>query len=160
MTRISRKGAIGALLDIYEDAISGLKNTIEDIPDHALTVIVDPVTTDENCRSFQTILSHVVHAAYGYATSIHNLKTHDLVRKDKIFHQRVKDYMQDLDQAFEFTLNVFKDIKDNEIERSQKILANWGQDYDIEQMMEHAIIHIFRHKRQIKKFKGSGLTKT
>src|SRR6185295_20256781 len=74
MTRNSRQGAIGALLDIYEQAISDFKEVIENIPDNALTIITDPYTTDENCRSIQAILSHVVHSGYGYATGIHNLK--------------------------------------------------------------------------------------
>jgi len=48
-----RQGAIGALLDIYEQAISDLKKVIEDIPDEALTIIIDPPTADENCKSIQ-----------------------------------------------------------------------------------------------------------
>jgi hypothetical protein len=37
-----RQGAVGALLDIYEQAISDLKKVIENIPDNALTIITDP----------------------------------------------------------------------------------------------------------------------
>ena len=48
MTKIYRQGAVGALLDIYEQAISDLKKVIEDIPDNALTIILDPQTADEN----------------------------------------------------------------------------------------------------------------
>ena len=69
-----RQGAVGALLDIYEQAISDLKKVIEVIPDKAMTIITDRQTTDENCKSIQAILSHVVSAGYGYATSIHNLR--------------------------------------------------------------------------------------
>jgi hypothetical protein len=36
-----RSGAIGALLDEYERAISDLKKTMAGIPDHLLTVIAD-----------------------------------------------------------------------------------------------------------------------
>ena len=81
-----RQGAVGALLDIYEQAISDFKKTIEDIPDSVLTTSTDTQTTDENCKSVQTILSHVVHAGYGYATGIHNLKGHNIKRPDKTFH--------------------------------------------------------------------------
>ncbi len=151
-----RQGAAGALLDIYEQAISGFKKMIEDIPDNALTIITDPQTKDENCRSIQAILSHVVHAGYGYATSIHNTKGEAIERPGKTFHVTIKAYLEDLTNVFVYTENIFKGIKDNQLEQnddSLKMLTGWGQRYDIEQLTEHAIVHIFRHKRQIEKMK-------
>src|SRR6185436_17464553 len=130
MTRNSRQGAVGALLDIYEQVISDLKKVIEDLPDNALTIIVDPQTTDENCKSIQTILSHVVNSGYGYATSIHNLKGFNITRPDKTFHVTIKEYSEDLSNMFTYTENIFKEIKDNELERfdnSLKIKTSWGQ---------------------------------
>ncbi len=38
-TKQNRKGAVGALPDIYEQAISDLVKVIEDIPDSALLII-------------------------------------------------------------------------------------------------------------------------
>jgi len=160
MTKRYRQGAVGALLDIYEQAISDFKKVIEDIPDNGLTITIDPKTTDENCKSIQTILSHVVSSSFGYATNIHNLKGHTIKRQDKIFHLTIKEYLQDLTYAFTFTENVFKEIQDTELEQfedSLKIKTNWGQLYDIEQMTEHAIVHILRHKRQIEKIKRDEL---
>ena len=155
-----RQGAVGALLDIYEQAISDLKELIEDIPDNALTIIIDSQTTDENCKSIQAILSHVVHAAYGYATSIHNLKGNNIPRPAKNHHVTIKEYVQDLANVFVFTEGVFKDVKDIELlqyDNALKVKAGWGQLYDIEQMTEHAIVHILRHKRQIDKIKRNKL---
>jgi hypothetical protein len=160
MTKMYRQGAVGALLDIYEQAISDLKKAIEDIPDNALTIITDSQTTDENCKSIQAILSHVVSSGYGYATSIHNLKENNIPRPGKTFHVTIKEYIQDLTNVFAYTENIFKEIKDNELEQfdnSLKIKTGWGQWYDIEQMTEHAIVHILRHKRQIDKIKGNVL---
>ena len=151
-----RQGAIGALLDIYEQAIADFKKVIEDIPDDALTIIINKQTTDENCKSIQAILSHVVNSSYGYATSIHNLKGHNTKRPDKIFRLTIREYLQDLANAFNFTENVFKEFQDTELEQfddSLKIKTGWGQSYDIEQITEHAIVHILRHKRQIEKIK-------
>jgi hypothetical protein len=154
--KMYRQGAVGALLDIYEQAISDFKKVIEDIQDHALTIIIDPQTTDENCKSIQAILSHVVNSGYGYATSIHNLKGNNMRRPDKTSHLTIKEYLVDLASVFTYTENIFKEIEDNELEQfdhSLKIKTAWGQWYDIEQMTEHAIIHILRHKRQIDKIK-------
>src|SRR5215210_7103402 len=153
-----RQGAAGALLDIYEQVISDFKKVIEDIPDNALTIIIDPHTTDDNCRSIQKILSHVVHSAYGYATNIHNLKGNDLTRTEKKFHLTIKEYLEDLTNVFIYTENIFKNFKDEDLEQldnSYKIKTGWGQLYDIEQMTEHAIVHILRHKRQITRFKAA-----
>lgn len=155
-----REGAVGALLDIYDQAISDLKKMIEDIPENALTIIIDPKTTDEDCRSIQAILSHVVHSAYGYATNIHNLKGYNIKRPDRTFHLTIQEYTEDLTNVFIYTENIFKEIKDNELEQfdnSLKIKTSWGQFYDIEQMTEHAIVHILRHKRQIDKIKRNKL---
>lgn len=156
MIKTYRPGAVGALLDIYEQTISDFKQFIEDIPDHTLTIITDPNTKDENCRSLQTILAHVVHSAYGYATGIHNLKGHNLTRPSKTFHLSIKEYSEDLANVFAFTEKVFREIKEDELEQlddSLKIKTSWGQLYDIEQITEHAIVHVLRHKRQIEKIK-------
>jgi hypothetical protein len=156
MTKHFRQGAIGALLDEYERAISGLKKTIGDIPDTAMTRIVDTKTTDENCRSVQTILTHVVHSGYGYAVSIHNLKSRPVERPGKVLRSAIGEYLADLADVFLFTENIFREFTDDELEGSDgalKIKSGWGQVYDIEQMAEHAIVHILRHRRQIEKFK-------
>ncbi len=156
MSKTFRQGAIGALLDEYERAIYDLKTVIEQIPDTALTILIDLQTKDENCKTIQAILSHVVHAGYGYATSIHNLKVNNLERPAKTFHLTVQEYLQDLTSLFSFTEQIFKGITDHELEQSdnlKKIKTSWGQSYDIEQLTEHAIVHILRHRRQIEKIK-------
>lgn len=154
MTTSFRKGATGALLDEYERAIGELKGVIENIPDEIMVVITDPHTTDENCRSVQTILSHVVYAGYGYAVSIYNIQGDVAARPEKILHSTIKEYIDDLANMFLFTENVFSNIADSDLEQfdnTLKIKTGWGQLYDIEQLTEHAIVHILRHRRQIEK---------
>src|ERR671921_339148 len=65
-----RSGAIGALMDEYERAASELARLVERISDDDFARVVDPQTEDEDCRSVQTIMSHVVRAGYGYADYI------------------------------------------------------------------------------------------
>ncbi|GIQ57990.1 hypothetical protein Flavo103_11260 [Flavobacterium collinsii] len=157
---MNRPGAVGALLDIYEQTILDLIDVIKSIPDDALTIIIDETTTSEDCKSIQNILSHVVSSGYSYAISIHNLKGHNMQRPDKIFHVTIAEYLKDLTNVILFTESVFREIKDDELEQfddSLKIKTGWGQLYDIEQITEHAIVHILRHKRQIEKIKSSQL---
>lgn len=157
---MNRPGAVGALLDIYEQAILDLKNVITSIPDNVLPHIIDEKTTNADCKSIQAILSHVISSGYSYAISIHNWKGEPMERPDKIFHLTIVEYLNDLTNVFLFTENVFSKIKDAELEQyddSLKIKTGWGQLYDIEQLTEHAIVHVLRHKRQIEKIKHSRL---
>lgn len=156
MDKIYRQGATGALLDEYEKAVEELITVISAIPDAALVTIADPVTLNPECRSIQTVLAHVANSMYSYAGYIHRFKGHSYVKPDKSFHPTASNYIADLRDAFRFTTDVFKDIKDDELEQSdpaKKIFTNWEQWYDIEQLMEHAIVHILRHRRQIEKMK-------
>ena len=100
-----------------------------------------------------------MHSGFGYAVYIQNLKINKFKRPDKTYHLTIKEYAQDLANVFTYTENIFKEIKDDELERfdnSLKIKTGWGQWYDIEQLTEHAIVHIVRHARQIEKIKRNG----
>jgi hypothetical protein len=80
-------------------------------------------------------------------------------RPGKTYHRTTREYSEDLTNVFSYTEAIFKEIKDNDLEQldnSLKIKTRWGQLYDIEQMTEHAIVHILRHKRQIDKIKRKG----
>jgi len=154
MQRLTRKGAKGALLDVYEDAISALQKSIKDLSDEDLVAVILP--DEEYCKSIQTILTHVVSSSYSYAVYIHELKGRRYTRPEEKLHSRALDYVQDLKHAFAFNLNVFAEVEDSELEQfdaSRKIMTGWDQLYDIEQLTEHAIVHILRHNRQIEKFK-------
>jgi hypothetical protein len=35
-----------------------------------------------------------------------------------------------------------------------QIPARWGPVYDLEQLLEHMIVHVLRHRRQIERFLG------
>jgi uncharacterized damage-inducible protein DinB len=149
---MGRTGAIGALLNIYEKAIEDFKNVIKDISDDDLTVTTDAETLDDNCRSLQNILTHVVYAGFGYATFVQNLKGDNLTRPATVYHTSVSNYTQDLCNVFTYTEKVLSHFTNEDIEQHDdalKIKTGWGQSYDTEQMMEHAIVHIFRHRRQI-----------
>jgi uncharacterized damage-inducible protein DinB len=156
MTKIYRPGAIGALLDEYERAITELQQAIADFSDEELITIPDIKTSGARFKSVQTILSHVVSAGRGYAVYIRQLKGQKIEYPNDISRLTISDYKKDLDDLFIFTIDTFKNIQENDIEEfdnDKKIMAFWGQAYDIEQITEHAIVHILRHRRQIEKFK-------
>lgn len=148
-------GATGALLDEYERAINELKNAIETIPNHHLSIIADSETKDKDCRSIQTILTHVVRSGYGYATYIRNHQGEDISHISFKHLETSEKYIAALYEMYNFTEQVFKDypsITIEEYDEDKKIHVRWGQKYDVDQLMEHAIVHILRHRRQIERF--------
>jgi len=149
-------GAIGALLDEYEKAVKELILAIRDVTNSDLILIVDNETKDEDCKSIQTILTHTVGAGYNYVIAIRKWLGEELDYKDKELLSSVGDYSSALDDMFKFNEKLFEDhpiIQLEEYDPNKKINVKWGQKYDVEQLFEHAIVHILRHRRQIERFK-------
>ncbi len=53
------------------------------------------------------------------------------------------------------TLDGKWEMPDNQIE-AVSMTVHWGPTYDVEQLLEHAIVHILRHRRQIDKWGLAG----
>lgn len=98
MKKAYRKGALGAMMDEYERAASELKRLVEQIPDDEFVRIIDPQTRNENCRSVQTIMAHVVSAGYGYADYIRHFFSISSTRPPKQLFSRQEAVAQ-LDQT-------------------------------------------------------------
>lgn len=148
-------GAVGALLDEYERALKDLKNLLKTVTEGELSAIVDTETKDPDCRSIQTILTHVVYSGYRYVMYIRNQQGETVTPPVKALLNSTNDYCTALDKMFEMNVQLFEDYPGLEIEEkdnSRKILVPWGQLFDIEQLLEHAIVHILRHRRQIERF--------
>ncbi|GAA0876468.1 hypothetical protein GCM10009118_28780 [Wandonia haliotis] len=63
-------GAMGALLDEYQKAINELTLTIKGLNQDDLKLYIDDETNDDDCKSVQTILSHIVQSGYTYVVEI------------------------------------------------------------------------------------------
>lgn len=148
-------GAINALLAEYKRAIEGLADVIKPLSYNQLSKLVDHNTENPDCRSIQTILTHVISSGYGYSVYIENNIGLNTLRPGKEISDNVVQYVDRLLMMFEYCKNIFSTNHDIEIEQtdnSKKINTGWGQQYDIEQLLEHAIVHILRHRRQIENF--------
>jgi uncharacterized damage-inducible protein DinB len=156
MKKNLRSGSVAAVMHEYERAIDDLKQVIKDITPAKLSAIVDPDTENPNCLSIQTILTHVVTSGYYYSIYIGKLKDPNLKFPDPHMHQEVAGYITDLDKVLKHTGETMKNLSPdelNETEQQKKIRTRWGQYYSVDQMLEHAIVHILRHRFQIEKFK-------
>jgi uncharacterized damage-inducible protein DinB len=155
MKQMDLNGANKALLDEYHKAIKELAAVIEPITDTELTTIIDKNTKDLDCISIQSILTHVICSGYGYTIYIENSLGNNKPRLEKVALETTKLYIENLELMYKYCENCFESFSNlnlEELQNDKKILVNWGQLYDIEQLMEHAIVHILRHRRQIEKF--------
>lgn len=152
MVKYYRPGAIGALMDEYERVELELKNLLLTISQEEFVKICDPVTKDEDCRSIQTIMKHVVSAGYRYAEQICVFLKKPAVNYNYHIYNIVHA-IDELEKMIQTTADIVEDslmISAEEIEATQQ-QTRWGL-YNIEMMFEHAIVHILRHRRQIEKF--------
>lgn len=153
-----RKGPLGALMDEYERAATELKRLVEQIPQDDFVQVIDSQTKDDNCRSIQTIMSHVVSAGYSYADYIRESFSIPPTRpaKELLSHQ---ESLEQLDVMVGYTAETLEgrwEMSDEEI-MVTVINSGWGVRYDVEQLLEHGIVHILRHRRQIEKFIWQGM---
>ena len=158
ITKYRENGAIGALLDEYEKAIIELVWLLNDLTNKEIELIVDSSTNDEDCRSIQSVLTHVIQSGYTYIIEIRKWLGEEINYRDKIVLNTAKEYQLSLNKMFDFTEALFNDypnLKLTEFDQNQKIKVRWGQTFDVEQFMQHAIVHILRHRRQIEIFKNN-----
>ena len=152
-----RKGGIGAVMDEYERAATEFKNLIANISENDFFKIVDSETKDEDCRSVQTIVSHVTNSGYGYANYIRDWFS---IQKNSPERRLLSqyDFFTEFDKMLAYTSETLEgkwEYSDEEIMKV-KMIVRWGPQYDLEQLLEHAVVHILRHRRQIEKFAASG----
>jgi uncharacterized damage-inducible protein DinB len=150
-----RKGAVGALMDEYERAALELKSLVETVSEADYTRIADADTKDADCHSIQTIMNHVIHAGDGYANSIRNQFSMPFEppgnERRQISQTEIGD---EIDKVLTYTVETlegrwemsYQEMEEIGIERKDNFSEN------LEQLLEHAVLHILRHRRQIEKF--------
>ena len=156
-----REGAVGALMDEYERAVWELRRLLERMNEDDLARVVDSETRDDDCRSAQTIVSHVVNSGYGYADLLRKLFAAPSTRPPRALLSRGAA-LEQLDAILAYMAETLEGrwlMSDEEL-AGAVINTGWGVRYDIEQLLEHAVVHVLRHRRQIEKFMWRGLIPT
>src|SRR5574341_1216582 len=153
MTKTYRKGGVGAMMDEYERAAGELKNVLGRASEEQFNRIVDTQTKDVDCRSIQTIITHVVRAGYGYADYIRQWFSIASTRPESVpvLHAEA---VEKIDAVLDYTVQTLDgkwEMRDEEIE-SLAMKVGCGPTYNLEQLLEHAIVHILRHRRQVERF--------
>ena len=151
--KVYRPGAVGALFDEYERAVSELLNLLQPLSEQSYDRLMDPDTQDENCRSIQTVVSHVVSSGYSYADYVRERFSIPSTRPQKRLLLRAEAVPQ-IRMMMEYTLQTLEgrwEMTEEEI-ANMVMRTRWAVTYDMEQLLEHAIVHVLRHRRQIERF--------
>jgi hypothetical protein len=154
-TKAYRQGAVGALMDEYERAAVELVSILDKITDEEFERIRDTRTQDEDCRSIQTIMRHVIRAGYGYAGYMRtSWEKEPVIRWDEpVSRGQIPGEMKKMLDYMVETLDSKWGMSEKEA-TEMKMTVRWGPVYDFEQLFEHAIVHVLRHRRQIDRFLG------
>jgi len=157
MKKIYRSGAIGAMMDEYERAVIELKDILQKISADEFVIIRDLKTQDEDCRSIQTIFNHVVRSGYSYANGIRKKFAMPEIEltKTKFNHDETANELDNLVEYAAQTLENHWTMPDAEILKTF-IESNLEFTENLEQVLEHAIVHVLRHRRQVEKFLENG----
>ena len=153
MTPVFRPGAMGALMDEYERALHELSQLLGTLTQAQFEAMRDPETTDEDCRSIRTVVTHVIRSGYGYAGYLRSAL--GLTLQTPVF--RVETPAEGVHHLAAMATCTAETFEGNwrmpdEVIESARIQSRWGPVFNLEQMFEHAIVHVLRHRRQIERF--------
>ncbi len=150
---VRRPGALGALMDELDRAVADLVQIIGPLTQVAYDVVRDRETEDEDCRSIRTVAGHVVRSGHGYAERLRGSLGLPYVTPEFQVGTPL-DAVHELQAMAGALAGTFEGRWDLpwDVVFSARITARSGRIYDMEQLIEHAIVHVLRHRRQIERF--------
>lgn len=144
-------------MDEYQKVATEFETLLLTITEDDFVKILDEETQDPSCVSVQAICAHVIRCGYNYANYIRKQWKEPITANKKSFEfASPKEVIAEMKVMLAYTEETlankgnltFQDVLDNIIK------SGWGQNFDLEQLLEHAIVHILRHRRQIEKLLG------
>ena len=146
----NRQGGLGAMMDEYERAAADLIEVLSHIE---TARFVAPIAGQaEHTQSIQAIMEHVVYAGYGYANYLRKLwEIPDALPKHLPANR--EEAIAGLQKMLAYTSETFEGhwTMSEEEADATTFVVSWGVQYSVEQLLEHAIVHILRHRRQIER---------
>jgi hypothetical protein len=148
-------GAFGALMDEYARAAEDFCRVVEGF-DTARFMAERP-SDNPNTVSPRAICAHVCGAAHRYAYYIRRARGVDFVDRYDVDPARISsphDVRPLLAEAIVFTEATVEPLlqaTDHEIQ-ALSFTVRWGPQYDPEMIVEHAVCHVLRHRRQLERW--------
>ncbi|HNI43073.1 MAG: DinB family protein [Chitinophagales bacterium] len=151
--RMKKNSSLVALMGEYRRATVDYLYLLSQMSIEEFLALKDPHTPDPDCRSIQGVTFHVIQSGYTYANYIGSLS-------GQAWHEYRTPIespsigITNIEQMLDYTDQMLDPLWYQEDEQlaTYSILARWGVQYDLEQLLEHAIVHILRHRRQVERF--------
>ena len=144
------KGPLGALMDEYERVANEYVMLVNGIDPVVYDAVLDAETKDEDCQSVKRICFHVLFAGYGYANAMRRKFGMEVSSPERFFPSQPV-FPATLAAMFEYTEQTLADrysMKEDDL-LNMNIPIRWSDHHDLEALLEHAIVHILRHRRQV-----------
>ena len=145
-------GPFGALMDEYARAAVDFCAALEAVPqDMFLREVPSP---DPETVSIQAIGVHVILCARGYANYIRKVRDLPAPPALKAELPEPAALRPLLAPELRYTEGALEGLYDapEEVFTSLTFPVRWGPTYDPEMILEHAIVHLLRHRRQIERW--------
>ena len=145
-----------SLILLHESHMISFLNTWTKAKEHNIKL---PVTDDEDYKSLEVLLFHVLRASRGYITWICDKLNLDNPSVDpppplNEIQNEAESYLVYLFDKWSLPLaNV-----PEELFHEPSYKSNWGADFCIESMLEHAVMHPIRHQFQLENLIRNPLT--
>lgn len=152
-TQTLRPGPLGAVMDETERAAVELERVLARVSDAHYQAIADPDTADEDCRSIQTIMRHVVVAGVSYANRARRLWGMPVTREPDVPLFPRAEAEPRLRAMLAYTAETLEgrwEMPWTEM-KTQLLETEWGGRFTVELLFEHGVVHVLRHRRQIEK---------
>jgi hypothetical protein len=158
LTRPGLPGAFGGLMDEYARAAEDFCRVVEKLRPEAFERQVE--SKDPNTRSIRAICAHALGAAHRYADYIRKARGMPFVERYELPAAELAGPAGVRPRLAEM-LHYTEGAIDGLHEADEKTVAaltfpvRWGPIYDPEMILEHGIVHLLRHRRQIERWTAS-----
>jgi len=148
-----RSRGVKALVELHEQELRRFLETWERF--EAAKAPLPESQGDPSYQDREQLVGHVLLSARGYLTWIGECVGRPVTDIDgsKDFHDiasRTRGFMENILAAWKRSL---ADLTDDEC-APKVYTSRWGEPYNIEQMLEHAVVHPMRHRIQLEKILG------
>lgn len=138
-------------MDEYERAAEEFMRLIANVRSEAYDAPIG-IPSDRELLTIGKICYHVLFAGYAYADALRR-KFEIEIRSPERFHPTQAGFesaFRDMLLYTEATLAERYTMSDDEL-TATNIPLRWSDHHDLEALMEHAIVHVLRHRRQIER---------
>lgn len=147
-----RPGPLGVMMYEYQRATEDFSQVIREMNPSMYDAPLNLNAGDSELVSIGDIVLHVVGSAFSYACYAREAFGMEFKRwGDKPVAQAdVPDVLRRMIEYTYVSLDGKWDLTGEEVEEI-RTPVRWNTDYNLEILLEHAIVHILRHRRQIER---------